>query len=871
MGVKSFLLVLLVSIGSTKRRQKFDVQPHIKQDENNKILNDSIKMAQKYAKSDIPNKQNRLEKQKARKMDELVETEKSDINIEDSRNFQPDFESKKDKGNNEKLSNNIMGKKSKKNRDELWTTDLKTDEKDLKKKMKNGAKNDLLEIFDGVMRGNKIVGTGNQNVTCAIARRFDHHIRNFFNDPMLTRTADSDDYLTCEFMTRSQSERKTCLITQTLLCDGVSVCASDECECGDSSEVFYCSDGSGCIALAQVCDGQADCLDASDECVCDSYLNCEKERNHAFCKQADRRSLNCGLDSYQKSKIREPNKILSGLFQCLSGELAAYKGHFRNSKMLEEVCKRECKQLSNHCESVDWNSFSVDYTTGDVSMNYTCGADSSIALSSEVDVCDGFYDCPNRAEEAACENRFYCDGGMKSIALSKVCDSVPDCRDLSDECQQCARNNLADDKLMISNKYISYYMVLLCVFVITFNFRGLYGHGAKLYYEKQRFASKLNSMLCIQLCVYDLFMGIYILIVTSKNFEYYGSYCLHDAQWRSSVTCNVTGVIFSFSSHGSLITALIMGLYRCYTCEHILAYFSPKKCVACLAVANILILLSSVVTLLPIQYFEDVFVTAVSFEGNPIVTKGTRTIIDELIMEYYGRELDPSTFSWSDRLALLSNVTSNPAVFEPTGKFGFFNQSPLCIQNLFSEDQGIKLFKLLYVTILGVIILLFSVSYIWIVVTRFQSSVPSADKTQKATKEKNNIKMSKKVALIISSQLLAWIPIIIATILSYCDKNVPQDFYEIAAIILIPVNSLLNPLFHSPKRAFRRITKNSSLTTQQSQVSTPPFPSQQSRLNMPGPGIKTEPKELTSRDLDPTSDEKEVITLSNILVGIDVK
>ena len=740
-----------------------------------------------------------------------------------------------------------------------WRKDL---EKDLEKKNENEDIKkdelvwDFVEIFENIFdvsKGKANIAIEMHNITCAFAER-SHYFGDRRNHFIVPNNNDTFEFYKCNFKSLHGTQG-TCLLTESLLCDGISACATDECAC-EGSQVFYCSNGQGCIALEQVCDGQADCMDGSDECVCDSYLNCDSDRNHIFCRTAQQREIKCGFE--EKIAKKGTDDQILGLFHCLkTGFTGIGRLEISMSNDYVSWCKNNCKQLSNHCDNIDGSSLTVD--TGIESINYTCGIESSIALSADVDVCDGFYDCPNRADEAACANRFYCDEGSKSIPLSKVCDSVPDCGDLTDECQQCARNNLADDKFMISNKYISYYMIVLIFFVIAFNLLGIFGHATKLYYETQRYSFKVNSILCLQLCVYDLLMGIYILIITTKNFQYYGSYCIHDVKWRSSMSCNVAGVIFTFSSHGSLLTALIMGLYRCYTCERMLVHFSPTKLMIGLAMANILIFLSSVVTLFPIQYFDKVFVTAVSFEGNPMIKKGTKPMIDSLIQEYYGYELDPNSFSWPDRLARLSNMTSNPEIFKPTGKFGFFNQSPLCIQNLFSDDMGdgIKLFKIIYVTAIGVMIILFSVSYAWIAVIRLRSAAPSADKSQKAAKEKNNKKTSKKVALIISSQLLAWIPIIIATILSYCNQNVPQDFYEIAAIVLIPVNSLLNPLFHSPMKSFRNISKRSR-TAQLSYLTTP-------RLQ------KTDAKEIKPENTKPSSEAKEDIEMTNMLVGVDVK
>ena len=73
----------------------------------------------------------------------------------------------------------------------------------------------------------------------------------------------------------AQLTQTECLIPDSWVCDGFSTCLTEECGCGE--DVFVCADGSGCISLSQVCDSRADCLDASDECVCEEYLQCGRQ------------------------------------------------------------------------------------------------------------------------------------------------------------------------------------------------------------------------------------------------------------------------------------------------------------------------------------------------------------------------------------------------------------------------------------------------------------------------------------------------------------------------------------------------------------------------------------------------------------------
>ena len=63
-----------------------------------------------------------------------------------------------------------------------------------------------------------------------------------------------------------------CLISDRSQCDGISNCLTDECGCG--KDVFKCADGLGCISLVNVCNGYKDCMDGSDECMCEDIVTC---------------------------------------------------------------------------------------------------------------------------------------------------------------------------------------------------------------------------------------------------------------------------------------------------------------------------------------------------------------------------------------------------------------------------------------------------------------------------------------------------------------------------------------------------------------------------------------------------------------------
>ena len=73
-----------------------------------------------------------------------------------------------------------------------------------------------------------------------------------------------------------------CLLVDGMICDGISQCLTDECDCKHKvvkqteieTDVFWCADGSGCISFSNLCDSFLDCVDGSDECMCNDAISC---------------------------------------------------------------------------------------------------------------------------------------------------------------------------------------------------------------------------------------------------------------------------------------------------------------------------------------------------------------------------------------------------------------------------------------------------------------------------------------------------------------------------------------------------------------------------------------------------------------------
>ena len=234
-------------------------------------------------------------------------------------------------------------------------------------------------------------------------------------------------------------EEKSCIIRTEEVCNGFSECLSDECGCAKGLETFYCGDSSGCIAIGQVCDGERDCLDGSDECVCDDYVNCVESFGEGVCINSNKRICleKKKLVNTQKSQIDNCFPFIKSEYNALRKMCAhSHDVHLRQTFL--DNCYRTCPGYKNHCNRVNWptvcarpiegssNTYFVPIMALGSTNSYKCdNTTEPIQYLNNIDqVCNGKPDCSNGADEETCFNRFICADNNRSIHISKVCEII---------------------------------------------------------------------------------------------------------------------------------------------------------------------------------------------------------------------------------------------------------------------------------------------------------------------------------------------------------------------------------------------------------------------------------------------------------------
>ena len=631
-----------------------------------------------------------------------------------------------------------------------------------------------------------------------------------------------------------QEDEFICEIKEHRLCDGASDCLTDECSCPTSSSsssssgptnsnIMFCPGGNGCTSFRNICDGYSNCPHASDECLCEDALEISCMGNphfqklcltkYDFCKLYQDhpnyfdigdldctikyplgKPVNCTEILAKKKMPANYYKDINPLYGCLLKKHAYITENYYPG-MVPEFCKSNCSDLkSESLTSFTDQDCDHFYYEARIGVKFHC---TPFAYSQEYyrasSVCDGKLDCRNGADELKCPGRFYCSSEVDSIfwiPISKVCDHSRDCDNGKDECD-CTAGTFSSSKDLLKSKMIGLIIFTSGLLVIIINIQVAYDTYKTKHSTK---AGKIDKILRIQICFYDCLMGIYMVVIVialiTQNYD--GTYCLKDEIWRSSTACTILGLLFSISSHGSLLMISMMSVIRCIKCTYTFVEMSIRSALYFSVIISVVNVMHAFVPVIPLASVQNIFRTAIllkSVAENPFFAHAGELNVSHL-RKIHGTYYNTKPSSDLHQIVQdLRNITSKTTIFDVTD-INYYGNTPLCIWNLFKNHENFKSYKLAYCSVLTGLLLVVSSSYIIILVKAWKSS--KAVQNQEAAAAS----LTVKVAIMIGSQLAAWLSLI-ATAINYTQSSPSLTLFYVFALIVIPVNSLLNPLFYS--------------------------------------------------------------------------
>jgi hypothetical protein len=223
-----------------------------------------------------------------------------------------------------------------------------------------------------------------------------------------------------------------------------------------------------------------------------------------------------------------------------------------------------------------------------------------------------------------------------------------------------------------------------------------------------------------------------------------------------------------------------------------------------ICIVSFVIIFASFFAVIPlIREFEDLFVNGIYYgEENTLFigAPGKSKHID-ILKEYYGRlTISGSTLDWNVIKNLVFGMFSKDYTGIEYTELHFYGNDAVCLFKYFTtlnDPQHIFVWCTLslHVLCLGII----SISYmtVWqITVSSSADLIRSGSKETHLQKQikKRNLRLQRKVSLIIVSNLACWVPFVLVSILHATEVIDANPFYPVVSLFLLPINSVINPI-----------------------------------------------------------------------------
>ncbi|PFX16931.1 G-protein coupled receptor GRL101 [Stylophora pistillata] len=288
----------------------------------------------------------------------------------------------------------------------------------------------------------------------------------------------------------------------------------------------------------------------------------------------------------------------------------------------------------------------------------------------------------------------------------------------------------------------------------------------RLVFKETKEKNKIQSIMLIHLAGSDGLMGVYLIIIGVMDAIWAGQYFLHDYNWRSSLSCQITGAIAVLSSEVSVMTICLISADR---------------------VKNILF----------------------PYRGKSLTIKATH-LLCHLIWIVGGI------------IAFIPTVGIDYFGSRQKGHH-FYGRSVVCLPLQLSAEKpsGWEYSVAMFVGLNFALVFSVMVAYSMIIYTSCTSNRRMAkqgterERRLKAKKRAADLKreasLAKRVFFIVLTDCVCWLPIVVIGMRSLLEKSfrTPGDLAVWIAVFILPVNSAINPILYtlSTKQAKMRAWK----------------------------------------------------------------
>ena len=580
-----------------------------------------------------------------------------------------------------------------------------------------------------------------------------------------------------------------CVLPQNNLYDNVAHCESNT-DLHPIKQYFECFDNRLLILDQQVCDGEADCYDMSDECLCDKYFYAEMCKN-----MFENKTFECFNNENQETRRTLYNNNPSIIIRESKSGFVKCRSKF-NKSILPIICdgRPDCRDFRDECQCSNPPLFCKDschfyFPMGD---RY----------------CDGIEDpawqyinrsdCPRGFDEMFCPKRFKCNAtGKVSIDVVNVCDEMSDCDDNSDENNCFTATQISSifssDTKMIANLGIKSAFWIMGILVMVGNSYVIITTISLLKTKQTLEGINCQYFIILNISVADFIMGIYLISIAFYDASFSGFYGEVDRKWRSSFKCSVIGSLAVISSETSCFLMVVLTGFRLRNISQPVQSLtaSPRPWKLCIITAWLFSFLLGIAPMLPqtSQYFVHTFSYLSPFQNGTWYTTNLEQFACRLSV------LSNKTIQFTgDKFQSVETFVAGSFPNDAFVKlFGYYGETSVCMPRFYvAYGESSWEFTLAIMTLNFLSFVFIAVSYFGI----YKHSTASSANLRTNRPNNQAKTMQKRIARIIATNFCCWIPICVMAFVRL-GVEFSDIAYQISAVLLLPINSAMNPILFS--------------------------------------------------------------------------
>ena len=435
-------------------------------------------------------------------------------------------------------------------------------------------------------------------------------------------------------------------------------------------------------------------------------------------------------------------------------------------------------------------------------------------------VCDLIDDCGDMSDELNCANHMICEDTLNStnhqfISLSQRCDGIYDCFDLSDECNDiCGKRILENLTLRISSWIMGLLALILNLYTVFNGLKTIKHSGNEFILANKAFIILIGSG--------DLVIGLYLVLLSFYDSFIYGTgFCRHQAEWLTGTTCSILGVISTIGSQVSLFAMTALSVIRMFwlTFKSIPGPVNRSFVIKLTFLAIGIITASLAIAVIPlISSLEEYFVQGIFYDPIYKVFVGfpNKDKHVNVLQAHYNTTNITMDLTWKEISEKVDSMFTQQYGLLSRRPVHFYGNDGVCLYKYFvrsddarrirqSVENGVNirdhkgdLVVWLMLAINLVCIIIITCCYIVInIQTRISSRRSGQDQNPAIVRV--NRAIQNKIAIIVATDFLCWVPFIIISGMHNMYLIDATNWYVSFAMIVLPLNSVINPLIYDKK------------------------------------------------------------------------